>query len=449
MRFGLFEATVAPASSICFSPMQAGTDLAYASDCCIVYHTAKPTGSPEEEWRIPIHSQDVQRIPQRLVVDDDVVFETSMWGGPRDYSIIRHLGEGPSIRDLAMERGWVLGTGYTQAGNKANEAPEYVGVPLVSPDSLCPFRVNEQSLPLNTERFFYRPVKKLRDIYRGPHMLIKKAPEFPRGLIAAVLMSDALFSKGFLGVRVPDCDVEMLNAICLIANSSLATYHGMMTSRAWLVERSELESGELETIPLPAIIRDLRVTNEHLDKLAADRMSISAVDALVFDWFGLSNVESQLITDTVRNEWEYYLASIRPPSKRRRRYAYTILSRASSSDVERYVMTLHNAMESSFGRRFFCNVLYDQPDLIAVAMTLGERGSPVQDSPVMSNRPRGIADLLMPEGDNEPLPYRKVILFEDDSIFIVKPGIRYYWTYRQALQDANKLYVEIMNIGTR
>ena len=92
-----------------------------------------------------------------------------------------------------------------------------------------------------------RTVETKRDIFRAPHLIIKQSHKGSR-FLADVLDFDAVFNHSFLGVHG---EAPILKYCCLIISSKVFTYYQMMTNRKWLVERDEVEAGDILDTPIP------------------------------------------------------------------------------------------------------------------------------------------------------------------------------------------------------
>lgn len=127
--------------------------------------------------------------------------------------------------------------------------------------------------------------------------MIKQAPKEGR-LICAVLDYDAVFNHSIFGIHGQE---TYLKYLCIILSSKLFSYYMLMTSGRWIIERSELEAGEIKRFPVP---RFSEITEGEIDELfqrAVDSTNgYSLIDEYVYDLYGLYDYERQLVEDALK-----------------------------------------------------------------------------------------------------------------------------------------------------
>ena len=130
---------------------------------------------------------------------------------------------------------------------KKKEFKEYFGWPLITTKKFKPFNnVMQQQDKVNFTKF-YRCTEKNKEVFRDPHLIFKQSPKNGR-FLSTVLRYDALFGNSFIGIHGEE---NILKYISIILYSKVFVYYSLMTSRRWLVERDELNVGELLSFPLP------------------------------------------------------------------------------------------------------------------------------------------------------------------------------------------------------
>ncbi|MDO9096850.1 MAG: N-6 DNA methylase, partial [Candidatus Methanoperedens sp.] len=256
LRHILFSEAVGPPAAVIFSPEKKDTQN-------ILYCSPKPSFSPQDDWLFIIEPQDIAHIPKYEAIENDIIWKVAMWGNPRDYELIKRFLKLPTLEEICKEKRWIHGEGYIEGGeeNKKHEVPELIGKPNVEEGLLKKFTIDEDSLPSFKIERLYRSAKKKRKIFQGPHLLIKQSPTANVGMIAALLINDAVFTDHILGIHGKESDLNHLALCSLLINTDVALYYEILTSRSWLVERDFFQKEEIMDIPMPENILESKEIN--------------------------------------------------------------------------------------------------------------------------------------------------------------------------------------------
>ena len=89
-------------------------------------------------------------------------------------------------------------------------------------------------------------VKNAREIFAAPHLIIKQSHKNGT-FLSEVLDYDAVFNHSLLGVHG---GMNMLKYLSVLIGSRVFSYYHILTNRKWLVERDELEAGDIWQTPI-------------------------------------------------------------------------------------------------------------------------------------------------------------------------------------------------------
>jgi hypothetical protein len=438
LRYSLFSEAVGPGAAVLFSPNE-------PDDRPIFYFSPKPCYSPQDDWLLLIEPQDIAHIPKDEAIENDVVWKVAMWGTPRDYELVKKLSKLPTLRMICKKKNWKDGEGFQfgSGSGKTHEAPELVGKPTVDTRKLQRFTMDEESLPINDAILFRRSVKTKREIFQGPHLLIKQSPKKGIGLVAALLRKDAIFKHTVLGIHGEERDLNQLASCCLIINSRIALYYEMLTCRSWLVERDSFEKEEIMDLPMPKDVLDLNSSYEFLENLSENSEADAIVNKLVMNWFDLTESEKILINDSIDFTLDYFW----------RKDKSIAVKPVNPDTLEDYIHIFCNVLNSSFSnpkKAFIGRIFVGESPLQVVAarlVNISERGATV------IRQDRNLAEILveldrtlLDEKSQSIYIRRNLRHYVGDTIFIVKPNQMRYWTKLSALHDADETYSDIMTL---
>jgi hypothetical protein len=140
-------------------------------------------------------------------------------------------------------------------------------------------------------------------VFKAPHLIIKQSHKKSR-FYAAVLDYDAVFNHSLLGIHG---DERLLKYLCIIVNSRLFSYYQMLTNRKWLVERDELEAGDIWNTPIPSPDSVILAESAELyRRLAAEGHNDESVQEFVSKIYNLQGHEKELIKDSFESIYNYF-----------------------------------------------------------------------------------------------------------------------------------------------
>ena len=313
LRHFLFSEAVGPGAAIVFSP---GRPTETES---ILYLSPKPSFTLQDELCFVIEPQDRANIPLKEALESEIIWKVSMWGSPRDYELVQKLSRHRTLEHLSKNRGWVHGEGYIE-GNKKYLTKDLIGKLEVAPASLDRFVVKTGSLRKCQKNRLYRWAKTKREIYQGPHLLIKQSPRTGYGFVSAVMREDSVFPQTIIGVHGSEKNLNDLISVCQAINSDLCLYYAMFTSGRWLVERDELTEKEIMNMPISDKLLGRDIGYEYLQRLARDYAFRKAEDDKLMSSYGIDNTERALIRDAIKFTLDYFRnrarsSAIKPPSE--------------------------------------------------------------------------------------------------------------------------------------
>lgn len=428
-RWVLFEHAVSPAVGVIYhKKAEKSTDP-------IFYCTPKPLYTIEDRRRFLVEPNNICRIPEKLISDDSV-WKVAMWGNPRDLELIHKMREGgTTFRELFETNAMVYAEGFKQ-GNKKKKTDFFKKYPFLDAKTFWPGMSRPDDPRFEFDRF-ERTVETKQDIFRAPHLIIKQSHKGSR-FLAEVLNFDAVFSHSFLGVHG---DERLLKYCCLVISSKTFAYYQMMTNRKWLVERDEVEAGDILDAPIFSPDEDSLAEAEQLytDILGKDR-DLSRVDQFVYHQYMLQPYEISLIEDAIDYVYDFYHKRAKSRS----------LVPPSPQQLADYYRTLKEVLNNTLGKNAIASCrLYQGDAPLAVAEVMLSKASMEETSfcnklEEMDNLLQKLDKQLLEERSGSVYVRRNVRIYSRDSICIVKPNQARYWNYSSACRDADEIYSDTM-----
>ena len=214
-----------------------------------------------------------------------------------------------------------------------------------------------------------------------------------------------------------------------------------MTSRRWLVERDELDVGDLFATPFPQPTEaSIKEAVSLFELVFRNGGKAALVDEFAYRQYGLRPYEIPLIADAIDCVYDYYSkkgksSSLKPPS---------------AEMLVEYVKALKEVLRNSLGQagEISCCVYYGQaPLLIAVLnMTVSAKREPVVhcSNQEMNSFLESLDKQLVESRSGSVFVKRNARIYSKDRICIIKPNQMRYWSYSAACRDADELYADVM-----
>lgn len=236
----LFDHASGPAAAIIYTPKKEEISQP------IIYCTPKPTYTIEDVRKFSIDPTDICRIP-RDIIDDDRIWKIAMWGAPRDLELIAKMQSTFAPMVSFIEENHMATAEGFKRGNRKTQCHDFEGLPLVDAKTFKPYYVSSSELKTVDFDDFECIVKNAREIFAAPHLIIKQSHKNGT-FLSEVLDYDAVFNHSLLGVHG---DMNMLKYLSVLIGSRVFSYYHILTNRKWLVERDELEAGDIWQTPIP------------------------------------------------------------------------------------------------------------------------------------------------------------------------------------------------------
>lgn len=438
LRRYLFDKGIGPGAIVFFSVNKPNSSIP------ILYCSPKPLYSIEDKWLVFITPYDIAQLPRSEVGHDEMIWKIAMWGGPRDLDLMRKLTSAPntSLSDVCLQRGWIHGEGLT-VGDKSKDASTLLNKPYVEARRLPRFVVEERELPKFTHGKVQWPRKDT--IFNGPHILVKQSPVAGEtSLRVALLRNDAVFTDSLVGIHADASDLDFLAACCLVLNSRIALYFGMMSSRKWLIERDELQKEEIMKLPIPSLDA-MKVSYSELQQLSKSTDWETQLRDIVEKMYNLTPDEQILIEDAVGNVLDLFRLktkseSIQPASDKKK----------GDAPLLGYIETIIQSLQTSFGKRVSGTIFKGDAPLQVVGLNFVDDDNldaeiRIDYSPGLDGLLKQLEPILLEQRASNIYMQRLVRIYVGSSIYLVKPNEKRFWLKSLALRDADEIYIDVMD----
>ena len=424
----LFDHASGPAAAIIYTPKEKEINQP------IVYCTPKPNYTIEDIRKFSIDPSDVCRIP-RDIIDDDRIWKIAMWGAPRDLELIGKMQSTFAPMASFIEDNLMITAEGFKRGNRKVQCYDFNGLPLVEAKSFKPYYVSSDELPIVDFDDYECIVKHAREIFAAPHLIIKQSHNNGT-FLSEVLDYDAVFNHSLLGVHG---NINKLKYLSVIIGSRVFSYYHILTNRKWLVERDELEAGDIWRTPIPEPSdADIAVACRLFDELAIAPAKKEKAEQFVRHMYRLKDYESYQIDDVIDYVYDYFKNKQRSIS----------FEHPDTDAYKLYYDSISEVLTNTFGAstEFTGDLFFGDAPLSVLVLNVGQKN--VADLNLVNSNDRLNALLMSLDGalvDSQDMIFirRNLRIYQPDRIFIIKPSQRKYWTYSTACRDADEIFEDI------
>ena len=424
----LFDHASGPAAAIIYTPKKEEINQP------IVYCTPKPIYTIEDIRKFSIDPTDICRIP-RDIIDDDRIWKIAMWGAPRDLELIGKMQSTFAPMSSFIEENHMTTAEGFKRGNRKHQCCDFEGLPLVEAKSFKPYYISSDQLPTVDFDDFECIVKNAREIFKAPHLRLKQSHKKGQ-FLSEVLDYDAVFNHSLLGIHG---EIEQLKYLSVIIGSRIFSYYHILTNRKWLVERDELEAGDIWQTPIPKPNNaELTEACNIFDKLVNSPKENYLLEQFARNMYRLKEYECYQIDDVIDYVYDYFKNKKRSVS----------FSRPSIDSYKLYYASVKGVLTRTFGTGVgFSGDLYFGDAPLSV-LVLNVEHPTTKDLNVITNNDQLNEILLNLDRslvDNQQMVFvrRNLRIYQREKIFIIKPAQRKYWTYSAACRDADEIFEDI------
>ena len=264
-----------------------------ASKSDILHVTTRRTKTHKEKLYFELDSYDFHRVPQKLALNDPLIWKSNYIGGSRYHQLTLKLSELTTLKEYILSNSWNYGAGIRIGNKKKIERINYLlslNIQSISENekneleklriefsnfddveniSLIKFLPTEAltSNGINFQKvhdFPYNYCENFKNtkVYFGPHILIKEGISNNK-LIAEYTESDLLFKEKIIGIQ--SHDTTELKKLLTYLKSKIVSYYLAATSAEFLLRRAtSIKKHDIDNIPFDNSINDYFTSSDEI-----------------------------------------------------------------------------------------------------------------------------------------------------------------------------------------
>ncbi len=415
----------------------------------IVYYAPKTYIKSNVLEGVVIDSSDVKYLPREECQKPDTkIWKIAMWGGDRDFELIKTgLNAHITLSQYLNENDLICGVGF-ETTSPADKTCDLISeLPIHRPQNVDLYFTDIPPKSVKTNKF--RRLGMI-DVYQRNHVIINegiKVGEDARlQLTSSFVDYYSAYVKGIVGVASLNNDDDALKLLTLFVNSSFALYYSFLATSSWGIERDVVKYKELFQVRylfdqlndddksyLLSCFGEIVVAKKNWQDIAQIRQK---VDDFIYDKLGTDY--ASLVKDTL----------MRIDLFQKQEKSIALLPIQNNLDyVKQICLTLNSFVD---GQGLFVNgttyTTQQHSPLAMAKISFGKENQEIVQSELDVQKELKKIDKHLWEEKGGGIYFRKKLNYYDgDSIYIIRPNQRRFWTQSMAMQDASDLIIEILN----
>jgi type I restriction-modification system DNA methylase subunit len=461
LRFGLFKEAISPTCIITLSIVQSRNEP-------FLYISPKSGCTNEDDYRLLIEPQDIHIIYPSEVRTYPFIWSTLMWGGRRDFALMRRLSQVKNFERLENEsiaktrQGIIRGTQRKSLEVIKNRRILDVKASGILKNSFLTLKAN--SLPVNKDSEVHRKDSTDFSAFELPQMIIKMSWQSSNKRFLAVIVEPdndkgIICSGSYVSVHVAQEAFSILEAACLSYNSKLAVYYLLLSSGRFATYRPEVKPRDLLQVPIPELdsnsfqLQNIKTLDDVDDNI---RKSFSFKDS---EWVLIEDLFNFTLPDFKGNNFS-------PGRQKTHRSIIDFFKVIDEPELTEYCEYFLRVIKAGFGEeKQICATIFQEPTdsylpvrLVAVHLNqLVHEGIKIEtiDSQELLELLERLNQIFLTQKEPEDggIYYQRVARVYDSidwnglkvpTVYLIKPDKVRYWTRSMALRDADEIVADIM-----
>jgi hypothetical protein len=454
VRDVIFKNAKAPAVIVNFRRRRSGDENARKES--VVYCVPKSVETIDSSQSIIIDASEIKYIPFREVFkEDSKIFKIAMWGNVRDMMLINKLNQFPSLKGMKNEINCGMGLIHDKAGKKGN--PLLSNHKFLETEYIKPYYTDGENLSVLGERHKkYR--KDGRDLYDPPLILFKEGT-YDDCVCSSYIDYKCAFQSSSLGIKLKNRNPAFHKALVACYNSSIGNYYYFLTSSNWEISKGgQIQKNEAKYFPafpysmnteainlLAKFIDDIiNIKDNDHDRDERVKEIQREIDITLYRELKITDTEIKLIEDVLN-----YSSALQ------RRYiaSKAVYPANIDKDVVPYAKTMAKTITSLLkheNKGTWVEVLDSGNTKDALRIVALRFNKKMEYGTCHTLSIKNISGLIADinkyvyELHSESIYYRKVVkYYKPDTIYLVKPNQKRFWSISQALNDADGILLDL------
>ena len=406
---------------------------------------------------------DIQKIQQNRLKQDDWLWKVLVYGSYLDYIFIKRVKELPKLSDIISAHGFIRKQGIKEKDqNKCIDVSVLVGMNYIKTKNVKEYQVilDNDKWTIPVVGYIYKKSNEIvTDLYKAPILLITGGTKKDLHAVAAICYNDGVFKSSITGIKGFGEDaIPLLRNMQALLNSNFFSYYNLLTFSSSGIEREETHDDEKLNIPYCDGLSDLVENMEKLMRkhyastLIEDALQTkireqnNAIENLIYDRLNCADYEIDLVD---------YARTISIPLATKCQGYEKIFTTIGKEDtmLYDYAHIYINHFSNSFnrnGRRFIVEIHYSSQMIGMFFKVINDcdyRDDILFIQNTNNELMRSLHNISTQKITNRLFVMKDIRGFERNCFYIFKPNERRLWHKAIAHLDVNEFDDAILKAG--
>lgn len=406
---------------------------------------------------------DIQRIQQNRLKQEDWLWKVLVYGSYLDYMFIKRIKKLPKISDIISSYSFIRKQGIKEKDkNNSVDVSSLVGMNYILTKNVKEYYIlpHNEKWTIPTVGYIYRRSQAIvTDLYKAPILLITGGTKIDLHAVAAISYSDGVFKSSLTGIKgFTEESIPLLRNIQAMLNSNFFAYYNLLTFSSSGIEREETHDDEKLNIPycdglnkivenMEELMREYYTTTLLDDTLQTKiKKQNEVIEQIIYERLNCSDYEMDLVD---------YAKTISIPLATKccgYEKVFTTISKKDTMLYD-YACVYINHFSSSFNKnekRFIAEIHYS-PQMIGMFFKVINKSDYRDDIIFVQDTNKALIGLLT-NISSQKITNRLFVLkdirgFERDYFYIFKPNERRLWHKAIAHLDVNEFDDAMLKTG--
>jgi hypothetical protein len=383
----------------------------------ILHITVRRMKASKEKIFFEIDSYDFHYVEKEVAKHSPFIWKTNLLGGGRLFYIIERLKRIPTLRKYLEPKlkneEWSYGEGFI-VGSRSKEGKHLVNKDTLPTKAFTLKGIDNNKIEKLKEEFFDSPCKDNQNIFKAPHILIKEDIEEYEDIPITFYEKDISFKHSVIGIHSPNNKKDELLGLykILLKNRDLYKFYIFSTSNRILVGKAtSLLKQDIDNLPHPENPDDLKLAH----------------------W-------EEIFKEDVLN---YYLKF---KSEGEKSAIMKIASRKQLNEYSKvFADTLNSVYEKKDKKYRSLNHL-ETATFVCLSFYYGTEKQHKEQEKV-ELKEESLQKIVFEKTSRNLNLVRILKIYDDNTIYFIKPKQIRYWLKSIAIRDADETFVDLVNQG--
>ena len=440
----LFASAVGPVSIVYFQPTSPET----ISDT-IEYWAPKTYVKSNIVDGVIIDRSDIKDLPREECQNpNSKIWKIALWGDYHSFNLIKKLQRRTLKKFFENNTEWIYGRGLNADSDNPDFIPEYI----IKTESIERYRTNVDSAIIRNTKF-YRDNNK--NLFLPPFILFKQG-QHKTEIACSLFEKEAYCTTGAFAIN--SNNIQDKKVLVSFLNSDIVKFYLFLSASSWGIKREQVFLNELLELPSPFTSLCSPTIKNKISNYFNDIVSkksqffnnddITEIERLIFDEFvkclSLTERDKIIINDTlVFNLGLFKNGHSSIGFKRTLLSENKLYAQILCNDINSF---LHSSKTKVYAKIY--DVQSNDP-LNLVILHFGKEIKEIEIKNISELRKQlqEIDQYTIQKKAHSIYVQKYIKYYDKDTVYLIKPNQKRFWTRTQAMEDASSLIADIINMA--